>query len=141
VSDDQAQELIDAVLKHAISPLIMKLSDEIKQSIEFDAIAKVEDRVLTLKRDVRARSTDGAVARGEVRIFLKEAVFPSRFLVESIFKDLSPGSGFSGFSLRGKVVLESGEPTVKVTGRSNRYNVWTWGKEFQFSGDGVCGRN
>jgi hypothetical protein len=133
--------LIDAVLKHAVSPLITKLSDETKQSIEFQAIAKVEDRVLTMRPDIKTSSTGGTLARGEVRILLKDPVSPSRFLVESIFKDLSPGSGFSGFFLRGRAVLEGGEPTVRITGHSNRYNVWTWGKEFQFSADGVGGRN
>ena len=73
-------------------------------------------------------------ARGEVRILLKDGGLSGsyNFSAESIFERLLPGTGFSGFSIRGKIQIGGEGTSAKLLARTNRYNVLNWGKGFVF---------
>jgi len=128
---NQGTRLFQVVTAEVILPILVKLDEEAKQSIT----AKVSGVVLgeTMTHEICSRGTkseNGAI--GEVRIALKESAVANRFIFsgESIFEGLSPGTGFSGFSIRGTLTLADGQFSTELTARSNRYNVWNWGKDF-----------
>lgn len=132
VSASEIQRLFESVFELAIKPVVMELSEETGQPISLKAVALRSGPSVSKVQCMRAeRAGGGATASGEARVILKDAGYPCSFLVEAIFDDLSPGSGFSGFSMRGKVKLENGRPFVKLTARTNRYNVKEWSREFR----------
>lgn len=125
------REMLAAVVNLVIQPTVLELSNEARQPIEIKAIAYQQGEIVEQSLLVGEQASGGA-ARAEVRILLKDSAFPFSFTVEAIFDGLSPGTGFSGFSLRGKMKTEGDVPQSKLTARSNRYNVWDWSKDFRF---------
>lgn len=126
------ESLFESVLDLAVSPLVLELSGEAKQPIELRAIALPSGHSIEKSRHFSNEESNGGIlAHGEVRVLLKGTSYPCSFEIEAIFKELSPGTGFSGFSMRGKAKLEDGKPSIKLTARSNRYNVWEWSRDFR----------
>lgn len=127
------EKLRDAVISDVVLPTLIELDEETKQpiqatvSIQWRSAWEAQEEIRT-RKDVQSESA----AIGEVRVVLKE-ITPGNVNVsaESILKGLAPGSGFSGFSLRGKLELNAANKWVaRITACTNRYNVWEWRKEF-----------
>jgi hypothetical protein len=122
--------LRDAVISEVILPALMKLDEETNQSIK----AKVSIRWQSswIAEEIRTRPIQSeSAAVGEVRVVLKQTTANNVSMsAVAILKGLSPGSGFSGFSLRGKLEFAADKWSAKLTAHTNRYNVWEWGKEF-----------
>jgi hypothetical protein len=126
------EEIFEAVLELAIKPAALKLGAEARQSINLEALL-MPMRLLAEKSIFLAvRNSDAnAVAKCEARIILRDSGYPCRFMAEAIFSDFSPGTGFSGFAIRGRVKRENGVPNLKLTAYTNFYNVKGWSREFQ----------
>jgi len=130
VSVPVAEGLFDSILELAVKPVALELSEEAGQPIELKAVI-VHSTISKTQCIEAERSDSGALASGEVRILLKDSGYPCSFMIEAIFDGLSPGTGFSGFSMRGKIKLDDGEPSLKLTAHTNRYNVREWSREFR----------
>ena len=122
---------LDTITTHAVYPALYALAAEARQPI---------DAVITLiDADAMASATksiggggDGSVARGEVRVVIKRSDRDQVvFEAQAIIHGLAPGTGLSGLALRGKVTNRAGVPEVKLTGKSIRYNVWTWEPQYE----------
>ena len=112
-------------------PAILELAQEAEQpvSVTVREVSNSETiRMAVVPIDLD--KCDGDLASGEVRVSFKGQESDFRFSAQSIIEGLAEGTGFSGFSARGKCRLENGG-TVKVSARTNRYNVWAWESEFQ----------
>jgi hypothetical protein len=125
--------LLKMTVDEAILPILRKLDEETKQSISVKISAAIVGKLIV--QEIRTRDTpieNGA--NGEVRILLKESglVDSFKFSAECILVGLLPGSGFSGFSIRGRIKIGEVGGTVKLLARTNQYNVWDWNKEFLF---------
>jgi hypothetical protein len=122
--------LRDAVISEVILPALLKLDEETNQPIN----AKVSIRWQSAWSTAEVRTRQGqseSTAVGEVRVVLKEISAGNvNVSAESILKGLAPGSGFSGFSLRGKLEFDGDKWAARLTAHTNRYNVWEWRKEF-----------
>lgn len=125
-----SREMLETVVRLVIHPAVLELSNEAGQPIEIKVVAYLQGEMVE-KNLLVGESALGAFSRAEVRILLKDINFPFLFSVEAIFYGLSPETGFSGFSLRGKMTLEGEAPQSQLIARSNRYNVWNWSKGFR----------
>lgn len=128
-----AQELLEAVVNEIAMPALSELDQEAKQSIRAKVSAMIGGTVAA--REICTRTTDTEnSARGQIKALLKEGTMPGvySFSVECVIEGLAPGTGFSGFVMRGKLILSDSAAAIKVAGRTNRYNVWSWGKDFGF---------
>ena len=124
-------KLREVVISAFVLPTLRKLDEETGQPIQATVSIRWHstwtDQEIRTRHDVQAESA----ASGEVRVVLKEVSAGNiNVLAESILKGLAPGSGFSGFSLRGKLELDADGWSARVTAHTNRYNVWEWRKEF-----------
>ena len=128
-----ADRLFEAITGEVVLPILVGLDKEARQSIAAKVSGVILGEVVTREVCTRATESENG-ARGEVRIVLKESAVANRFIfsAESIFEGLSPGTGFSGFSIRGNLKLVDGQSSTELTARTNRYNVWNWGKAFAF---------
>lgn len=123
-------KLMEVISSRFIRPAVLEIANETGQgfSVKSFVIANgqaIADEMIVVPSPA---GTGSPMANGEIRVLLgnvKDA--RTTFAIEAIFKGLSPESGFSGFSARGKVDV-SGD--LKVTARTNRYNVWDWGRDF-----------
>lgn len=129
---DVPSALLDALMDSVIQPIVLELAQEAKQPIGVKVVTCFRGGCAERKLNVQAGEGKDA-ADGEIRVLLKESGQNDfGFAIEAILRGLSPGTGFSGFSLRGKLKLDEGRRSSQVTGRSNRYNVWSWSKDFRF---------
>lgn len=128
-----AQELLDAVVSKIAMPTLLELEQETKQSIRAKVSAMFTGVVAIREICTRATDSDNG-ALGEVKVLLKEGALPGVFnySVECVLEGIAPGTGFSGFVMRGKLIVSDNETSIKIAARTNRYNVWTWGKDFSF---------
>lgn len=69
-----------------------------------------------------------AKPRGEIRLRCRRTYRPERILfrLESIYPDLDPETGFTGFSLSGNVLVGPDEVTVRPEFWIGQYNKLTW---------------
>jgi hypothetical protein len=127
-----SQDLMDALAGHLILPILCEFEKETGQAILATLVVAVEGEVATREVHSRGAAIPGE-SKGEVRVRLKEGFAPGTysFAAESIFDGVARDTGFSGFALRGKLKFENQQPTIKITARTHRYNVWDWGDEFQ----------
>jgi hypothetical protein len=125
--------LMQTMTEEIILPILLEISKEVVQPIVSKVSIYYSGKLQT--SEIRT-SYDAAnkEARGEVRVLLKGGGIAGsfNFVAESVFEGLSPGTGFSGFSVRGKVQIGDECVTTKRLVRTNRYNVWGWSKGFQF---------
>ena len=128
----ELQCMLESVIDLALRPLVAELSQETGQSILLKVTAVDSGYAPSASLYVgKTGAEDAATVSGEIRVVFKDPVRPSRFSVEAILDGLAPGTGYSGFSMRGRVRLDDGGPSVKVNGHTNRYNVREWGQEFR----------
>lgn len=126
------KRVIEEVIELAIRPVVVGLSREAAQSIRLKLVFMRAGRVVAKDLLLEATISGGSIAAGgEVRVILKDSGYPCGFIVEAILAGFSPGTGFSGFSMRGKLKLEDGVPRVKLMAYSNRYNVREWSRDFR----------
>jgi hypothetical protein len=125
-------KFLDGIEAYAIKPLILELVEETGRPIQLTITAFHQGQfVEKLFHSGSDAESGGSTANGEVRIVLKSLTSPCGFAVEAIINDLSPGTGFSGFSMRGKANLDDEPVSVRITAHTNRYNVWEWSKDFR----------
>ncbi len=127
----EVQSMLECVIEFAVCPLVEELCKETGQSmlLKLEIVNSVPVIAATLR--VGAGADGLAAVHGEVRVVFKELVHPSRFSVEAILDGLAPGTGYSGFSMRGKVRLKDGGSPLRMTGYTNRYNVREWSRDFR----------
>lgn len=124
-------ELADAIAINFVLPILCVFDKETSQRIQADIVLIYAEGVA--RREVQSNvSPMPQTAKGEVRIVIREAYHQDcfSFELESIFQGIAPGTGFSGIAIRGKFNYSNGQFSVKESGRSNRYNVWTWSDKF-----------
>jgi hypothetical protein len=127
------KRMIEEVIDLAIRPVVTELSKEASQSIRIKLVFMSAGLVVAKDLLLEATISGGSIAAsGEVRVILKDSGYPCGFIVEAILDGFSPGTGFSGFSMRGKLKVEDGVPRVKLMAYSNRYNVREWSRDFRF---------
>lgn len=128
----QISDLYLGMSEKVVFPILLELEKETSQPIQAKTSLLFSGEVMTRDIATRAGETNG-LANGEVRIVVKDSVSVDsfRFSAEAIFRGLAPGTGFSGFSITGKLTFGA-EVVPTLTGRVNRYNVWSWRKDFIF---------
>lgn len=127
---NQADVLCEAVISEVVLPILEKLGKEAEQPIVV-RVSVLSESAWTTQEVSTGSAEPGSAATGEVRAILKRVGPDSVNLVaESILKNLSPGSGYSGFSLKGKLEFRDGKWLARVAAHTNRYNVWDWRNEF-----------
>ncbi|WP_143006700.1 hypothetical protein [Aquimonas voraii] len=125
--------MIEEIIEFAIRPVVVRLSEEASQSISLKVVFMGADRVVANDLLLEAPISGGSIAAsGEVRIILKDSDYPCGFIVEAILDGFSPETGFSGFSMRGKLKVEDEVPRVKLIAYSHRYKVREWSRDFRF---------
>lgn len=126
-------ELLESVVNEIAMPALSELGQEAKQPIRAKVSAMFGGTVAACEICTRATDSENN-AWGEVKVLLKEGAMPGvfNFSVECVIEGLAPGTGFSGFVMRGKLTKSGSAASIKVAGRTNRYNVWSWGKDFGF---------
>ena len=128
----QVKLLLDAVVGLTMQPIIRELANEAKQPIRVKVVASHKGDFAEQEIVTDAWSAD-EIASGEIRVLVRESGQNNfGIAAEAIIKGISPGSGFSGFSVKGKLKLGEGQPSIKISARTNRYNVWEWSKDFRF---------
>lgn len=126
----------DAILENVLKPILGELHSESGQHLKLSVLISGLGEPPLRRIAESAPSKEGRPnAEGEVRILTTRSDHVVRFEAESIIKGLSQGSGFSGFSLRGKVDLGSQPPKTRLFSKTNRYNVWNWGRKFRLSSE------
>ncbi len=65
---------------------------------------------------------------GEIRLRCRRTYRPERILfrLESVYPNLDPETGFTGFSVSGDVLVGPDEITVRPKSWTGQYNVLTW---------------
>lgn len=129
---NETNQILQVIAKSVAMPILLELDKESGQPIV--AVLKISQSGTVAVGKVCTR--DGEFeneAKGEIRVVLGEGGLPGsfKFSAESVLNGLSPGTGFSGFSIRGKMTLADGG-SARLTARTNRYNVWSWGRDFVF---------
>lgn len=131
---DQAMEsssdVADALLTSVLQPVLSDLAREAQQPIAVKVLLRFQAE--SAERSLNVDAGEGnSTATGEIRVVVKTGQEGFRFDAEAILVGLSPGTGFSGFYLKGTLKLHEGKPVSKLTGRSNRYNVSEWSRAFR----------
>jgi hypothetical protein len=127
------KSLIDTIVSKIALPALAELDKEAKQSIKVIVSVMLDNQVL--KQELCTRKIASEVsAEGEFKVVLRKNGTSERYnySTECILKGLAPETGFSGFVTRGKLITDDNDFSLKILARSNRYNVWEWGKDFQF---------
>lgn len=119
----------DALMVSVLQPVLSGLAREAQQPIGVKVLLSFQGE--WAERSLKVDAGEGSIASGEIRVLVKTSQDGFRFDVEAILNGLAPGTGFSGFSLKGKLEPNKGELVSKLTGRSNRYNVWEWSRAFR----------
>jgi hypothetical protein len=127
----EAEVLLHAVISGVIAPFLNDLATEVDQPITVKVLLGLGSQVVEHDCSTSAGLGSGLRGQGEVRVLAK-SVSTGRFSfsAEAVLNGVSPGTGFSGFSSRGRCVDESGRMSATQTSYVVRYNVWTWAKEF-----------
>lgn len=126
--------ITDTFVEAVLLPILDELHQETGQQLHLAVLLSgVGDQ--PVRRTVEsAPSRKGQdAAEGDIRVLLQLSsdAGVARFEAEAVIKGLSPGSGFSGFSLRGKIDLGAQPPKARLFAKTNRYNVWSWGRKFR----------
>jgi hypothetical protein len=125
---EQLHQAARLISEKMVLPLLEEMEKEVSQKVSIHVFILNDGH----KIEVLSRDTDGdSSGSAEVRLLLNEGVSPNqfRFNGECITSDFAKKTGFSGFSMKGKVFVDKGD--VEVSGRTNRYNVWEWGTKFR----------
>lgn len=126
-------EILDAIIEELAVRNLTDLSNETRQAI----YASVKVSCLGVVTE-RAVSINGQSATSDVTGCVKMCITPGgdgyshKILLEAILHGLAPGTGFSGFTLRGRCSTTHEGPHIRTLARTNRYNVWAWGPDHQF---------
>jgi hypothetical protein len=127
---------MNAVANEIATPYLTELAQEARQSIRANVLIMLTGTVFSNEviSDIADIADSENCANGEIKILLKESSLPQayNFFAECIIKGLATGTAFSGFVMRGKLMVGDDGITTKVIARTNRYNVWNWGKDFSF---------
>src|SRR5262245_57291201 len=126
-------DLMKALVENVVVPVFSELSKEAgQQRISIRVLLKSGDETAA-EQIVVPGGGSGPVADGEMRIIYRSPLDAAtgRFLAEAIVKDLAPPSGYSGFSMDGKLYREGSQCRSSIGARTNRYNVWEWGRKFR----------
>ena len=127
----QRAKLLDAFLQEVACPAIANLEHETCQPISFTATV-VEQGRSRRKNSVSSNSDyAGPPVFGEIRVRFRLGENATSFWAQGIFQGLAEGTGFSGFSIQGKLPVTK-DSAVRVIARVNTYNVWDWDPEFQY---------
>lgn len=125
-----SSDVADALMASVLRPVLSELAQEAQQPIGVKVLLSFQGE--WAQRSLNVDAGEGKnIASGEIRVLVKTGRDGFRFDAEAILNGLSPGTGFSGFYLQGKLELNEGKPVSKLTGRSNRYNVWEWSRAFR----------
>jgi hypothetical protein len=125
--------LLNALIEHCGRRPLAELSNESGQSIDATFSVIVDGSVTNLK--ILSQGLPGSShVSAHIKIVLKPRSDSGKFsfFVECILRGLSSETGFSGFTMAGKISANDALATIDIKARTNRYNVWSWGKEFQF---------
>ncbi len=132
VESSEFQGMLETVIEFVLRPFVEELSKETGQSmlLKVGVVNSHPDIAASLYvGEIGAEGT--AAVNGEIRVVFKDLARPSRFSVEAILDGFARGTGYSGFSMRGRVRVNDGGLPVRVTGYVNRYNVREWGRDFR----------
>lgn len=124
------ERCIELLMRTIFVPALNQLEEETGQRLNVGVCCLVD-------RQIVARSVYGPQelhdsASGEVRCVLTESrqgLF--NFSCQAIIKGLQLGTGYSGFSLQGKLDFTEPAGNVRIRGRANHYNVWDWKKTYE----------
>ncbi|WP_159106157.1 hypothetical protein [Herbaspirillum sp. B65] len=125
--------LLNALTEHCGRRPLAELSNESGQSIDATFSVILDGSVTNLK--IFSQGLPGSNhALAHIKIVLKprSELGKFSFSVECLIRGLSSETGFSGFTMAGKISTNDELATIDIKARTNRYNVWNWRKEFQF---------
>jgi hypothetical protein len=127
MSQETIQRCMDAMTREVLEPALGELEAEAGQRIRVELRVASPATTARISRD----QVENATATGEIRIALKESFGGAiRFGCQAVIRGLAPSTGFSGFSMEGKIELDLGEVKVHLKGRTNHYNQWEWRPDF-----------
>ena len=111
------------ITEKRVLPLIEELERESSEGLSVKVYVLADNKEEVFKRD---KSCSGSA---EIRLIIKDGIEQDsfKFSGECVVRDFSKDTGFSGFSMKGKVKHSE----VSLSGRVNRYNVWEWGTKFR----------
>lgn len=130
ISEETVRRCVGAVLNAVLEPALVELENEAGQRICVDV--RVARPVNTSR--ISRGQCESPTATGEIRIALKESLAGKiGFSCQAVIRGLSPSTGFSGFSMEGRVDLAPGGDKIRLKGRTNHYNQWEWRPEFMMA--------
>jgi hypothetical protein len=125
-------KLLPVLIDKIIRPILMRLQKEANQAIDLKVVVVEKNQILASEdvQPTESSSYGGLVASGELRVSFKDS---ARFNAQAILNGFSLGTGFSGFRLRGKIRMDDHHPAVRLSERTNTYNVYEWNEDLQVS--------
>lgn len=126
----KADRRIEILMRDTLIPAFETLKHETGQEIRVVIMIAAREGLVSRLEYGAVEGAIGAV--GEVRVRLIDGIpdAPTRFCCQAIIKGLAPATGFSGFSLTGKIDTLAGAGEVHLRSRTNHYNQWQWSGEF-----------
>lgn len=122
-------ELLEVIIAEVIQPVLEDLREELGQPVPcvlHVLSGSMSGPSVLLTSAAQPDAEDGH--SGEVRLRCRRTFRDSRFVffAESIFRDIAVDTGFSGFEIKGQVLLSADGITAKRDSLTMRYNVWNW---------------
>ncbi|EPY12853.1 MULTISPECIES: hypothetical protein [Paenibacillus] len=122
-----SNEIIEAVLKNSIYPILKQLENDIGK-LKYRCSIYIDDQEMSSQvLDFSEINTSSGIAQ-PIRVRFRPTFNANqlKFQVEAVFsQDLSPqGSGFSGFWTKGKINIDNF--IVQRSPWVAQYNVWKW---------------
>ena len=127
-------KLMDEFVNEIVLPMLGELGNETSQQIGAEVVFLSHCGIYRLDARTSGPSVNPDV-EGEIRIVMRDAFHQDsfKFALQSIMHGIAQGTGFSGFSARGNVRFSHESIALKLTGRSNLYNVWAWPEKFEMN--------
>jgi hypothetical protein len=132
MTSESSDNVLEVFVSDFAERAVAELGQEAAQPI--DVVVSRVDGGQIVQRQQFAVSCDSSQAKqatGEMRVKFRMSNGSGSFSAQAIFKELAAETGFSGFAVRGKIRPTDETERVRVTARTNRYNVWDWDNEFR----------
>ena len=122
---EPSRDVIEQVIVEAIQPLMVRFEQERGFSMTALLIVWIREspgNSLVVSSTLIDRPV--AVPRGEMRLRFRRTYRPERLLFSfnAFYEDLDPETGFSGFTMKGDIILSQDKITVRPNGWTGIYN-------------------